>query len=86
MMPNKPGTLPYCGVTVGGDPDAGEVVGVDAVLDELSAAVLVHVDSAGLPVVDLALHHGRVRSSLHLKPRDPVVVDVVCFKVALQKE
>ena len=77
-------TVPYCGVAVGGDPDAGEVVGVDAVLYELSASVLVHVDAAGLPVVDLALHDGRVRAGLHLKPRDPVVVDVVRFKVTLQ--
>ena len=77
-------TLPYCRVAVGGDPDAGEVVGVDAVLYELSAPVLVHVDAAGLPMVDLALHDGRVRSCLHLEPRDPIVVDVVRFKVTLQ--
>ena len=77
-------TLPYCRVAVGGDPDAGEVVGVDAVLYELSAPVLVHVDAAGLSVVNLALHDGRVRSGLHLEPRDPVVVNVVRFKVTLQ--
>ena len=77
-------TVPYCRVAVGGDPDAGEVVGVDAVLYELSASVLVHVDAAGLPMVDLTLHNGWVRSGFHLKPRDPVVVDVVRFKVTLQ--
>ena len=77
-------TLPYGGVAVGGDPDAGEIVRVDSVLNELSAPVLVHVDASCLPVVDLTLHDGRIRARLHLKPCDPVVVDVVRFEVTLE--
>ena len=74
---------PNGGVTVGGDPHAGKVVGVDLVVEELAPPVLVDVDAARLSVVDLTLDDGRVGPGLHLKACDPIVVDVIAFKVAL---
>jgi len=71
-------------VTVGCDPDAGEVVVVDPVLEELPSAVLVNIHATGQAIVYIALYHCRIGSCLHLKTGDPVVVDVVAVKVTLQ--
>lgn len=75
---------PDGGVAVGCYPNAGKVVVVDAVLEELSTAVLVNIDAAGEPVMNVTLDNGWVRSGFHLKPSYPVVVDVVVVKVTLQ--
>ena len=66
-------------------PDAGKVVVVDSVLEKLSAAVLMNVDATSQSIVDVALHHGRICSGLHLKTSDTVVVDVVAVEVALRQ-
>jgi len=58
---------------------------VDLILDELSPPVLVYVDASRLTVVDVTLHHSRVRTRLHFKASDAVVVNVVAFKVALPR-
>ena len=75
--------LPNRRVAVRRHPHARVVVRVDLVLDELSPPVLVDVDAARLTVVDVTLHHGRVRARLHFEAGDAVVVDVVAFEVAL---
>lgn len=77
---------PYRRVAVGRDPHAGKVVGVDFVLYELTPSLLVHVNAARLPVVDLAAHHGGVGVGLHLEAGDSVPVDVAVLKVALRVE
>ncbi len=76
--------LPYRGITVGRDPHASKVVGVDSVFYELASSVLMHINSSGLAMVDLAFDDRRVRTGLYLKTGYPVIVDVVGFKVALQ--
>ena len=43
-----------------------------------------YVDTSRLAVVNLTLHHRRVSASLHLKTRDPVIVDVVSLKITLK--
>lgn len=75
---------PDGGVAVRGDPHAGVLVGVDLVLDKLAHAVLVDVDAACLPVVDLAANHRGVSLGLHLKAGDAVVVDVIGLKITLE--
>lgn len=77
---------PYRRVTVGRDPHAGKVVGVDFVLYELAPPFLVHVNAPRLSVVDLAAHHGGVGVGLHLEAGDAVPVDVAVLKVALRAE
>lgn len=77
---------PYRRVTVGRDPHAGKVVGVDFVLYELAPPFLVHVNAPRLSVVDLAAHHGGVGVGLHLEAGDAVPVDVTVLKVALREE
>lgn len=57
---------------------------MDLVLDKLAHAMLVDVDAACLPVVDLAANHCRVSLGLHLKASDAVVVDVIGLKVTLE--
>ena len=73
-------------VAVGGYPHACVLVGVDLVLDELSHALLVHVDAARLAVVNLAANHGWVGLSLHFKASNAVIMDVIRFKVALRSD
>jgi len=43
----------------------------------------VDVHATGQAVVNVALHHRRVGSGLHLKPSNAVAVDVVAVKVTL---
>ena len=77
-------SLPNRRVTIGRNPDSGVGIRVDAVLEELSEAVLVDVDAAREAVMDVAAHHRRVGAGLHLEPRDTVGVDVVSLEVALR--
>ena len=79
----RQGCRPYGGVTARRDPDAGEVIRVNPVFDELASPALVHVDAACLAVVDVTLHHRRVGARLHLEASDAIVVDVIAFEVAL---
>lgn len=71
-------------IAVRGDPYAGEIVRVDLVVDELAETVFVHVDSAGLSVMDLTVHDGGIRARFHFETGDSVVVDVVRLKVTLK--
>ena len=59
---------------------------MDLIVDELSLAILVHVDAARLPVVDLTVDDARVRSSFHLEAGNAVVVNVVAVKVSLHRK
>lgn len=45
-----------------------------------------HVDTAGLSVMDLTVHNGGVGAGLHLETGDSVVVDVICFEITLKKK
>lgn len=71
-------------VAVRGNPNAGEIVRMDLVVDELAETVLVHVDTASLSVMDLAVYDGGVRARFHFEAGNSVVVDVVSFKVTLE--
>lgn len=53
---------------------------------ELSKSWFVHVDTAGLSVMDLTVHNGGVGAGLHLETGDSVVVDVICFEITLKKK
>lgn len=53
------------------------------IIYELAEPGLVHVYTAGLAVVYLAVHHRGVGARLHFETGDPIVVDVVGLKVAL---
>jgi len=57
---------------------------VDAVLDELTQTILMHIDAARLTMMDLALDHGRIGSGLDLEASYAIVVDVIFLKVALE--
>lgn len=72
------------GVAVGSDPDASKVVGMDFVVDELAETVLMNVDAARLPMMDLAVYHGWICACFYLKSSYSIVVNVVCFKIALK--
>ena len=69
--------LPDGWITVGCDPDPSILVGMYLVLYELPHAVLVDVYAPRLAVVYLAVDHSGVSVSLHLKPGNAVIVDVV---------
>lgn len=71
-------------VAVRGDPHPGEIVRVDLVVDELAETVFVHVDAAGLSVVDLTVHDGRIRARFHFEAGNSVVVNVVRLKITLK--
>lgn len=73
---------PYGGIRIRSDPHAGEVIGVDFVVDELAQTVLVDVNASRLAVVYLAMHDGRISAGFYLKPRYPVVVYVIGFEIA----
>lgn len=77
---------PYCRVTVGGDPHTSKVIGIDFVFYELASTFLVNIDAPRLAVVDLTAYHCRVSIRFHLKPCNPVPVDITALKVALQRE
>jgi len=70
-------------VAVACDPNGGEVIGVNFVLNELTLAVLMDVNPTRLPVMDFTLHHHWVRSSFHFKTCYPVVMNVIGFKITL---
>lgn len=70
-------------VAVWCNPNTSKVIGIDLILDELAAALLVHVDAPGLAVVNLTTHYCGVGIGLHLEACDPVSVDVAALKVAL---
>ena len=76
--------LPNGWITIGGNPHPSKVVGVYFVLYELPAPVLVYVDPACLAVVYLAFNYCRVGTGFHLKPSNPVIVNVIRLKIALQ--
>lgn len=44
-----------------------------------------HVDAAGLTVVDLAANHGWIGVCLHLEAGNTVPVDVAAFEIALEE-
>lgn len=77
---------PYCRVTVGGDPHTSKIIGIDFVFYELASTFLVNIDAPRLAVVDLTAYHCRVSVRFHLKPCNPVPVDITALKVALQRE
>ena len=72
-------------VTVRRNPNAGKIIVVDAILEELSAAVLMNIDTSSQAVMDVTLDYRWIGSRLHLKPSYPIVVDVVVVKVTLQQ-
>lgn len=74
----------YGGVAVGGDPHSGEVVGVYLVVYELSETGLMHVDTSGLTVVDLAVNYGGIRAGFYFETGYSVVVDIVRFEITLE--
>lgn len=76
--------LTYCRIGVRGDPYAGKVIAVNAILYELTESVFVHVNAASLPVMNLALDDRRIGSSFHLEARDAVIVNVIFLKVSLK--
>lgn len=78
--------LPYRGVTVGCDPHACKVVGINFVLYKLAPPLLVDVDPPRLAVVDLAPHHRGVGVRLHLKACYAIPMNITVLKVTLEKE
>lgn len=75
---------PDGGIAVGGDPHAGEIVGVNFVVDELSEAIFVHVYAPCLTVVDFAMNYRRICAGFNLKTSDTIIVDIVGLKVSLK--
>lgn len=45
-----------------------------------------NIDAPRLAVVDLTAYHSRVGIRFHLKPCNPVPMDITALKVALQRE
>lgn len=72
------------GITMSCDPDPGVLVRVDFVLNKLPHAVFMHVNTASLAVVYLAVHHSRIGVGLHLKAGNTVVVNVVRVEITLE--
>lgn len=56
---------------------------MDFVLCEISATALVDVNATRLALEDLTLHDRRIGASLHFKPGDAVIIDLVAVEVAL---
>lgn len=75
---------PYRWVTVGRDPHASKVIGIDFVLYKLSPSLLVDVDASRLAMMDLTAYHCGVGVGLHLKSCYTVSMDVTVLKVTLK--
>lgn len=71
-------------IRIRGYPNTGEIVRMDFVIDELSETVFVNVYAACLAVMDLAMDDRRISTGLNFETSDPIVVDVVGFKVTLK--
>lgn len=76
---------PYRRIAVGRDPDAGKIITMDPIVDELTETVFVDVNAARLAVMNFALYDRRVRASFHFETGDPIVVDIVCFEKTLYR-
>lgn len=77
---------PYRRIAVGRDPDAGEIITMDPIVDELAETVFVDVNAARLAVMDFALYDRRVRAGFYLETGDPIVVDIVGFEKTLYEK
>lgn len=58
---------------------------MNAILDELTQTVFMHVYSTCLPMMDVAFDNGWICTSLHLEPGYSIIVNVVLFEVTLKK-
>lgn len=76
---------PYRGVTVGRDPHASKVVGINFVLYKLAPPLLMDVNAPRLSVMDLTAHNCGVGVGLDLEARYTVSVDVTVLKVTLEQ-
>lgn len=74
---------PYCRIAVRCNPNAGKVVGVDFIFDELATSIFMNVDSSRLTMMDVTFDDGRIGTGLYLKSGNAVIVNLIIFKVAL---
>jgi hypothetical protein len=61
-----------------------KIIGMYSIFDELAEPILVHINAAGLAMVDFTLDHCWIGARLHLKAGNSIVVNVVLLKVALK--
>ena len=76
--------LPDGRVTIRRDPDSSKVIRVYFVLQELSSAILMYIDSTGLSMMYFTASYCRISTSLHLKASYTIVVNIVGLKVTLK--
>jgi len=72
-------------ITIRSYPHAGKIIGVNFVVDKLTQTVFVYVDAASLAVMNFALNDCRVGTCFNFKAGDAVVVNIVSFKISLEK-
>lgn len=70
-------------ITIRCDPNTSKIVRVYFVVDKLAQAVLVHVDTASLAVMDFTLNYSGVCARFYLETGYAVVMDVICLKITL---
>lgn len=73
------------GITIRSYPHAGKVIGVNFVVDKLTQTVFVYVNAASLAVMNFTLNDSRVGTRFNFKAGDAVIVNIVSFKVSLEK-
>lgn len=70
-------------ITVRCDPHPREVIRMYFIIDKLTEAIFVNVNSPGLSVMDLTMHYRWIRPRLDFEACDAIVVDVVGLEVPL---
>jgi hypothetical protein len=59
---------------------------MNLVVNELTQAIFVNIDTTCLPMMNLTMYNSRVGTCLHLKASNSVVMNVISLKVALLKQ
>lgn len=70
-------------VTIGRDPDTGEIIRMYTIVDKLSQAIFVHVYSASLAVMNFATYDGWIRSCFHFESGNSIIMNIVMFEIPL---
>lgn len=73
------------GITIRSYPHASKVIRVNFVVDKLTQAVFMHVNTASLAVMNFALNDSRVGTCFNFKAGNAVVMNVVSFKISLEQ-
>jgi hypothetical protein len=77
--------IPDSWVTVGSNPNSSEIIWVDFVFYKLSSAIFMNINTTCLTMVNFTSNNCRVSTCLYFKTSNPVIVNVIWFKITLKR-